>query len=251
MNNIYFIGIGGIGMSALARYYHSKGVRVSGYDKTQSSLTAELEKEGMAIHFEENLDLISRNAEMVVYTPALQPISLNPMQTVLSKPRAEFMRSATTATDFVSITNSPGTRYICAILRSIAASRQMQSSWSSWQTAAIAIFGFGIRRVGIGLTGTESTRRFTGTRRTVNGFISRLAVCGNCQWNRLFVTFLFTKRRHLPNGKTCVCQRNSNGKRQATGSIGGNVGNGQEAPICHIPVSKNQPERLANIMENL
>ena len=71
MNNIYFIGIGGIGMSALARYYRSKGVNVSGYDKTQSSLTAELEKEGMSVHFEEDLDKIPKNADMVVYTPAV------------------------------------------------------------------------------------------------------------------------------------------------------------------------------------
>lgn len=71
ITDIYFIGIGGIGMSALARYYHSKGAGVSGYDKTQSSLTAELEKEGMSIHYEENLSLISKEAEMVVYTPAI------------------------------------------------------------------------------------------------------------------------------------------------------------------------------------
>jgi UDP-N-acetylmuramate--alanine ligase len=71
MNNIYFIGIGGIGMSALARYYHSKGVKVSGYDKTPSSLTGELEKSGINIHYEENVDLISKDAELVVYTPAV------------------------------------------------------------------------------------------------------------------------------------------------------------------------------------
>ncbi len=71
MNNIYFIGIGGIGMSALARYYNTKGAKVSGYDKTRSSLTAELEKEGIEIHYEENLAMILKEAEMVVYTPAI------------------------------------------------------------------------------------------------------------------------------------------------------------------------------------
>ena len=71
VNSIYFIGIGGIGMSALARYFHSKGAKVSGYDKTPSSLTKELEEAGMSIHYEENLDLIPRDAEMVVYTPAV------------------------------------------------------------------------------------------------------------------------------------------------------------------------------------
>ena len=68
---VYFIGIGGIGMSALARYYHSKGTRVSGYDKTPSSLTGELEKIGIAIHYEENIELIPKDTEMVVYTPAV------------------------------------------------------------------------------------------------------------------------------------------------------------------------------------
>jgi UDP-N-acetylmuramate--alanine ligase len=71
MKAIYFIGIGGIGMSALARYFHSKGVKVSGYDKTPSSLTKELEQEGMQIHYEENVDLVPKDAELVVYTPAV------------------------------------------------------------------------------------------------------------------------------------------------------------------------------------
>jgi len=71
VNSIYFIGIGGIGMSALARYFHSRGTRVSGYDKTTSSLTKELEQEGMDIHYEENVDLIPKDAEIIVYTPAV------------------------------------------------------------------------------------------------------------------------------------------------------------------------------------
>src|SRR6187549_1392581 len=71
MKVIYFIGIGGIGMSALARYFHSRGTRVSGYDKTPSSLTKELEQEGMKIHYEENVDLIPKDAELIVYTPAV------------------------------------------------------------------------------------------------------------------------------------------------------------------------------------
>lgn len=69
--SIYFIGIGGIGMSALARYFHSKGIKVSGYDKTASSLTKELEQEGMQVHYEENVDLVPKDASLVVYTPAV------------------------------------------------------------------------------------------------------------------------------------------------------------------------------------
>jgi UDP-N-acetylmuramate--alanine ligase len=71
MKVIYFIGIGGIGMSALARYFHTKGLQVSGYDKTASSLTRELELEGMQIHYEENPEAIPKDADMVVYTPAV------------------------------------------------------------------------------------------------------------------------------------------------------------------------------------
>src|SRR5687767_7537351 len=71
LNSVYFIGIGGIGMSALARYFHSKGAKVSGYDKTPSSLTKELEQAGMQIHYEENVDLVPKEAELIVYTPAV------------------------------------------------------------------------------------------------------------------------------------------------------------------------------------
>lgn len=58
-------------MSALARYFHSKGAKVSGYDKTPSSLTKELAQEGMSIHYEERVDLVLKDAELVVYTPAV------------------------------------------------------------------------------------------------------------------------------------------------------------------------------------
>lgn len=68
---IYFIGIGGIGMSALARYFHSKNYRVSGYDKTSTELTRTLEASGITIHYEENLDLIPKDAKVIVYTPAI------------------------------------------------------------------------------------------------------------------------------------------------------------------------------------
>ncbi len=71
--NIYFIGIGGIGMSAIARYYHQKGLKVSGYDKTPSELTACLENEGIEIHYEDNINYIPKEKEntLVVYTPAI------------------------------------------------------------------------------------------------------------------------------------------------------------------------------------
>lgn len=71
IQNIYFIGIGGIGMSALARYFKFKGCEVSGYDKTSTTLTKQLETEGITIHYEDNIDLIPKNVNAVVYTPAI------------------------------------------------------------------------------------------------------------------------------------------------------------------------------------
>ena len=72
-SNIYFIGIGGIGMSAIARYYHQKGLKVTGYDKTPSELTLALENEGLEVHYEDNIDFIPKDVEntLVVYTPAV------------------------------------------------------------------------------------------------------------------------------------------------------------------------------------
>ena len=73
LRHLYFIGIGGIGMSAIARYFNTQGVKVSGYDKTETSLTQRLEAEGIDIHYEEDLSLIPKDVEMVVYTPAIPP----------------------------------------------------------------------------------------------------------------------------------------------------------------------------------
>ncbi|WP_025881792.1 UDP-N-acetylmuramate--L-alanine ligase [Segatella baroniae] len=73
---VYFVGAGGIGMSAIARYFIHKGMVVAGYDKTPSALTRQLEQEGMLIHYEENVEEIpqacrDRSACLVVYTPAI------------------------------------------------------------------------------------------------------------------------------------------------------------------------------------
>ena len=71
IKRIYFIGIGGIGMSAIARYFNAKGVAVSGYDKTETVLTKQLAAEGIAVHYEDNIEFIDKQANMVVYTPAV------------------------------------------------------------------------------------------------------------------------------------------------------------------------------------
>jgi UDP-N-acetylmuramate--alanine ligase len=71
IQTVYFIGIGGIGMSALARFFSFHGKKVSGYDKTETPLTKQLLQEGIDVHYEENVELIPKNADIVVYTPAV------------------------------------------------------------------------------------------------------------------------------------------------------------------------------------
>lgn len=68
---VYFLGIGGIGMSALARYFKSLGVKVSGYDKTVTPLTTQLSAEGIDIHYEDSVEFIDKAAQVVIYTPAM------------------------------------------------------------------------------------------------------------------------------------------------------------------------------------
>ena len=76
IQSVYFVGAGGIGMSAIARYFISRGMVVAGYDKTPSDLTHQLEKEGMLIHYEENVNDIPQACRqpkscLVIYTPAI------------------------------------------------------------------------------------------------------------------------------------------------------------------------------------
>jgi UDP-N-acetylmuramate--alanine ligase len=79
INHIYFLGIGGIGMSALARYFNAMGKHVAGYDKTSTRLTSELIAEGIAIHFEDDVNNVpadfknstKKDSVLIVYTPAV------------------------------------------------------------------------------------------------------------------------------------------------------------------------------------
>lgn len=71
IKSVYFIGIGGIGMSALVRYFLSKDVHVGGYDLKETDLTKCLAEEGAHIHYEDNVQLISKDADVVIYTPAI------------------------------------------------------------------------------------------------------------------------------------------------------------------------------------
>lgn len=71
ISRIYFIGIGGIGMSALARYFRHRGAAVSGYDRTRTPLTEALESEGVSVHYTDDVSLADKAAQLVVYTPAI------------------------------------------------------------------------------------------------------------------------------------------------------------------------------------
>lgn len=80
VRHVYFLGVGGIGMSALARYFLAQGCKVYGYDKTETALTKELEKEGVKIHYNEDVELVAKlfpsleglgEGNLIVYTPAI------------------------------------------------------------------------------------------------------------------------------------------------------------------------------------
>lgn len=78
--HIYFVGIGGIGMSALARYFHASGKHVLGYDKTETQLTAKLQEEGIAISFRDRVDeqiaALRKEDTLVIYTPAIKALGI-------------------------------------------------------------------------------------------------------------------------------------------------------------------------------
>lgn len=71
INRVFFIGIGGIGMSALARFFNERGAVVYGYDRTTTELTRQLEAEGMHVHYDDDIALLDKEAELVIYTPAI------------------------------------------------------------------------------------------------------------------------------------------------------------------------------------
>ena len=71
LKKVYFLGIGGIGMSALARYFLHEGLEIYGYDLTETNLTFKLEELGMHIHYDMNPGAIPSDIDLVVYTPAI------------------------------------------------------------------------------------------------------------------------------------------------------------------------------------
>ncbi|MCC6251259.1 MAG: UDP-N-acetylmuramate--L-alanine ligase [Bacteroidia bacterium] len=115
----YFIGIGGIGMSAIARFFKMVGIHVSGYDKTPSSLTDELIKEGIDIHFEDNISLVNEriinqnnNQTLIVVTPAIpanhKEYQYFQMHHYMIKKRAEVLGLITAKTFTAAIAGTHG-----------------------------------------------------------------------------------------------------------------------------------------------
>lgn len=124
IHNVYFIGIGGIGMSALARYFKNIGKQVSGYDKTPTMLTDELIESGITIHFEDNIDLIPKDFysenTLVIITPAV-PKSHSEWNYFLEreyqvKKRAEVLGIITQDTFCFAVAGTHGKTTTCSIL---------------------------------------------------------------------------------------------------------------------------------------
>jgi UDP-N-acetylmuramate--alanine ligase len=93
LKNIFFIGIGGIGMSAIARYFNERGIKIMGYDKTQSVLTDQLSAEGMDISYEHNYVIpFPADVDLVIYTPAV-PLS-HPISSYFSEKGIPFLKRA-------------------------------------------------------------------------------------------------------------------------------------------------------------
>ena len=125
IHNIYFVGIGGIGMSAIARYFAVNGKRVAGYDKTPSQITSGLEELGIKIHFEDRLknipiSFLDKNKTLVVYTPAVSKnhtelnYFLDNNFTVLK--RAEILGKITENTFCLAVSGTHGKTTTSAIL---------------------------------------------------------------------------------------------------------------------------------------
>jgi UDP-N-acetylmuramate--alanine ligase len=120
IERVYLLGIGGIGMSAIARFFLQHGVVVSGYDKTATSLTEMLAEEGAAIHFQENERLLDPEADLVIYTPAIPAdnIELNWYQANSKevRKRSEVLEWITQGKQTAAVAGSHGKTTISAMI---------------------------------------------------------------------------------------------------------------------------------------
>lgn len=123
ITNVYFLGIGGIGMSALARYFHSRGVNVCGYDKNPSVITNALQQEGISVSHEDDPAGISFQPEIVVYTPAIPATTKLfqhfAKQAIPLKKRAEVLGIISSALSTIAVAGTHGKTTISAMLTHI------------------------------------------------------------------------------------------------------------------------------------
>jgi UDP-N-acetylmuramate--alanine ligase len=119
VKHIYFLGIGGIGMSALARYFLKAGKMISGYDKTSTVLTKTLESEGMEIHYEENVSLIPDSIDMVIFTPAIPKDNAEYVHLINSMPiykRSEVLGMISKEKKTIAVAGTHGKTTTCSIV---------------------------------------------------------------------------------------------------------------------------------------
>ena len=123
IHKVYFLGIGGIGMSAIARYMNANGVEIHGYDRENSPLTEQMISEGMRIHFTENIEKIPQEIDFVVYTPAIDK-SNKEFQFLSSKgltikKRSEILKEITNDKFLIAIAGTHGKTSISSIISHI------------------------------------------------------------------------------------------------------------------------------------
>ena len=123
IHKVYFLGIGGIGMSAIARYMNANGVEIHGYDREKSPLTEQMISEGMKIHFTENIEKIPQEIDFVVYTPAIdksnKEFQFLSNKGLTIKKRSEILNEITNDKFLIAIAGTHGKTSISSIISHI------------------------------------------------------------------------------------------------------------------------------------
>ena len=123
IHKVYFLGIGGIGMSAIARYMNANGVEIHGYDRENSPLTEQMISEGMNIHFTENIEKIPQEIDFVVYTPAIdrsnKEFQFLSSKGLTIKKRSEILNEITNDKFLIAVAGTHGKTSISSIISHI------------------------------------------------------------------------------------------------------------------------------------
>ncbi|MCF8236056.1 MAG: UDP-N-acetylmuramate--L-alanine ligase [Bacteroidales bacterium] len=132
LRNIYFLGIGGIGMSALARYFHARDVKVSGYDLNESDLTRKLQQEGIRVFYQTDENRIDEKIDLVIYTPAIpedHPELLKALKLRLPvKKRSEVLGELTRRKKTIAVGGTHGKTTISSIIAHLLKSNEIKVS---------------------------------------------------------------------------------------------------------------------------